>query len=189
MTIAENLGFVVGEKYEVITGHGDVSRGEVLTLLDDDDSINPYFERGDGEKVCPYLSAFMHLSQKEVKSETNVDSVEYLIQKRNEAKEALTKAQQELDEKLEFLGLQEKDNEVVLKSTENFEWVEADWTEFSIGDPIKVIEEDAPSFTGVIIKVDRYCRDGLYLKIEYDLKDDYNWFGGSNYKFYRKVNK
>ena len=112
MTIAENLGFVVGEKYEVITGHGDVSRGEVLTLLDDDDSINPYFERGDGEQVCPYLLAFMHLSQKGIKSEISAYSVEDLIQKRDEAKETLVKAQQELDEKLESLGLQESNNVV-----------------------------------------------------------------------------
>ena len=153
MTYATDLGFVVGEKYVVVTGTDDVSRGEILTFLDDDNSINPYFERRDGEQVCPYLSAFMCLSQKGVKSEISADSVEDSIQKRNEAKDALIKAQQELDEKLEFLGLQEINNVVTPKQAENFEWVEAPWTKFSVGDEIKAISNYSDEVYEGVVRV------------------------------------
>ena len=99
MTIATDLGFVVGEKYKVVTGDGDVTCGEVLTFKVDDDSICPYFLQECGDEIAVDLFNFMVLPGSKLKTE----SLEDLIQKRDEAKEALSKAQQELDEKLEFL--------------------------------------------------------------------------------------
>ena len=149
MTYATDRGFKVGDKVVDI----DVDQ-EIFVFAVDDDTMVPWFTNEDGDRVALHLDT-VKLYKEEL-------SIENLIQKRNEAKKTLIKAQQELDEKLEALGLQGKDNPVFPKQSENFEWEESNWREFEVGDEIKVDESNLAGgrnifFGQVLLKKNPQC--------------------------------
>jgi hypothetical protein len=79
MTRASDLGFIVGNKYKMISTAGEGSgffEGMVLTFHKDDGSECPYFKREDGIKCCPYLT---NLSNKVVEEDNGKTKEGYAI--------------------------------------------------------------------------------------------------------------
>lgn len=193
MAIATELGFVVGGKYKVLARHDpDAKYGEILTFTHDDESHCPYFKNQFGDEFI------MNLHEMSSEAITEGDdsvmdkaSVENLIQKRNEAKEALIQAQKVLDEKLTSLGLQEINSTIAPVSKENFEWVEAYWTEFDKGDEIKVTG-DVPegALIGVVKTKEHPYYDGEFpLCVNSSTSGHIDWPEQSKSTFYKKVAK
>lgn len=139
MTIATDLGFVVGNRYKVITAADcDTIYGEILTFTEDDGTPAPFFKNTTGrefymslEDLEPYEEPLL-----EVLPATD-SSVEALIISRDEAKEVLVKAQKALEEKLSLLSLPETIKSSDKNEPESWEKISS-WKELSLNDTVKV---------------------------------------------------
>ena len=157
MTIATELGFVVGNRYKVITnGDMDADYGDVLTFIEDNGTFVPFFKNKNGWKFQMHLDDLEPYNDlpSEILPESD-SSLEVLIALRD-------KAQKALDGKLKSLGLQGIAVNTFPQATGDFEWEESDWREFEVGDEIKVDESNIAGgrnifFGKVVLKKNPQC--------------------------------